>query len=55
MYGLNVGLPQRAWLEKTVHEVETFWLSDKEKVPVTAISKEGDADNFLGHERGHRY
>ena len=23
--GLNMGLPLQAWMEKTVHEVETHW------------------------------
>ena len=27
-----MGLTLRAWVEKTVHGVETYWLSGKEKV-----------------------
>ena len=29
--GLNVGLPQQVSEEKTVHGMETHWLSGKEK------------------------
>ena len=47
---LNMGLPLRAWFEKTAHEVETHWLSCKEKVLGAAVSKEGNIDNLLGHE-----
>ena len=32
------------WVKKTVHVVETHYLSDKEKV-----SKEGHADSYAGH------
>ena len=45
-----MGFTLQAWVEKTVHEVETHWLSGKEKVPGVAISKEGDAISVLGHE-----
>ena len=31
--GLNVGLPLQAWVKKTVHGVETWWLSSKEDIP----------------------
>ena len=51
--GLNMGLPIQAWVDKSVHRVETYWLSGKEKVPGTAISKEGHADSFLRHEMTH--
>ena len=30
--------------KKTVHEVETLWLSSKEKIPTAAVSKENAAD-----------
>ena len=36
--GLNIGLPLRAWIEQTVHGVETYRLS-KEKVSGAAASK----------------
>ena len=32
--------PEFAWVEKTVHEVEIHWLSSKEKVLGTVISKD---------------
>ena len=35
--------------------VETQSLSSKEKVPVTALNKEGDADSLQRHERIHHY
>ena len=53
--GLKMGLSLLVWIEKTVHEVEIHWLSSKEKVPGTAVSKEGDADSVLGQERRHYY
>ena len=28
--------------QKIIHDVEAHWLSSKEKVPGTAVSKEGD-------------
>ena len=31
------------------------WLSGKEKVSSTAIYKEDDANNVLGHERNYHY
>ena len=52
--GLNMGLSLQSWFEKTVHGVETNWLSGKEKVPGTAVSKEDNTENLLGHERTHR-
>ena len=33
----EIGLIQQAWVEKTVHEVETHWLSNKEKVSVAIV------------------
>ena len=51
MNGLNMGLSQRAKLEKTVHNVETHRLSDKEKFTNSAVSKEGHADSVLWHKR----
>ena len=44
-----MGLPQQAWVEKTVHRMEIHWLSSK-KVPGAAVNKEGRADSLLGHE-----
>ena len=41
--GLNMGLPLRARVKKTVHGVETHWLSGKEKVLGAAVSKESHA------------
>ena len=38
-----MGLPLRAWVEKTVHGVEIHRLSGKQKVPGTTDSKEGHA------------
>ena len=46
-----MGLPLCGWVEKTVNELETHWLSGKKKVSGTVISKEGHADNLLGYER----
>ena len=48
-----MGLPQLAWVEKTVEGVETYWLSSKEKVLDTVVNKKGDANILLGHERVH--
>ena len=53
--GLNIGLSLRAWAEKTVYGENINWLSCKEKVQGAAISKEGHADNVLGHEMTHHY
>ena len=36
---LNMGLSLWAWVEKTVHGVETHWISGKEKVLGEAVSK----------------
>ena len=38
-----------SWKKKTVNEVETHWLSGKEKVSGEAVSKEGHADSLLKH------
>ena len=43
-----MGLPQLAWIKKTVHEVETHRLSSKEKIQGTALSK-----GLLGYEGTH--
>ena len=40
---------------KTVHGVETHWLSDKEKVLSPAVSKEGHADSLHGHKKTPQY
>ena len=53
--GLNLSLPLRSWVEKTVNGVETHWLSCEEKVLGAAINKEGHADSVLGHEKIHHY
>ena len=37
--------------QKTIHGVETQWLSSKEKVLGEAVSKVGHADSDLGHDR----
>ena len=52
---LKLSLPQRAWVKKTVHRVETYWLSDKLKAPSPAVCKEGDAENLLGYEWTNHY
>ena len=53
MNWLNIDLPLQAWVEKTVHGMETHWLSSKEKVPGAAVSKESHAVSLLEHERTH--
>ena len=45
----NMDVPLCTSIEKAL------WLSIKEKVPSTAVSKEGHADSHLGHERTHHY
>ena len=55
MNGLNMGLPQYTWVEKTVHGVETHLLSGKEKVLDAAFSKEDNADSVLEHWGTHHY
>ena len=37
----NVGLPRRSCIKKTLHGVKVPRLTDKEKVPRAALSKEG--------------
>ena len=51
----KMGLQLEAWVKKKVHGVETHWLSGKEKVPATAVCKEGHVDSVLGHERTDQY
>ena len=51
---LNMGLPLKAQDEKRIHRVETHWLSSKEKVADTMVSKEGHADCLLEDERTHQ-
>ena len=53
--GLNMALPQWTWVEKTLHGVESHWLSGKEKVLGIAASKEGHGDSVLGHKRINHY
>ena len=50
---LIMGLQQRARVENTVHWGEISSLCGKEKVSGAAVSKEGYADNLLGHKRTH--
>ena len=40
--------PSQIWAEKPAHEVETHWLSSKEKVQGAAVSKEDHAESVLG-------
>ena len=40
--------------QKTVYRIEIHWLSDKEKVPDTAVCKE-DADSLMQYEKIHHY
>ena len=53
--GLNFDVALQAWVEETVHEVETHRLPSKEQVPGIAVSKEGHAVYILGHEKSHHY
>ena len=46
-----MSLQLQAWVEKTVHGVETHWLSGKEKVPAATVSKVGYSDSILEHEK----
>ena len=39
---------RRVWVENTVHQMKTYWISGKEKVPGAVVRKEGHADNLLG-------
>ena len=50
---VNMGVPSRASVKKTFYEVETHWLSGKEKIVDAASSKEGLAYSVLGHEKTH--
>ena len=50
-----MGLPLQAQVKKTVHEVETHWLSSKEMVLARAVSQEGNVEGVLGHEKTHYY
>ena len=50
-----MNLPQQTLVEKAVSRVETHWLSGKEKVLGTAVSKEADADSVQEHKRTHHY
>ena len=52
MNWLNIGLLQWDWVKKTVHGVETHWLSSIEKIPGLLVSKEGHADNLLETWKG---
>ena len=40
--------PDKFAHEKVVHGIETHWLSSKEKVPGTVVSKEGHPDKSFG-------
>ena len=51
----NIGLLQRAQIEKTVHGIETHWLFGKENVPGAVVYKEKDAGSLVGHEMIHDY
>ena len=44
---LQLDLTQGVWVEKTVHRVETYWISGKENVPGAAVKNEGHADCIL--------
>ena len=52
---LNMGLPLKVWARRTVHGMETHWLSSKEKVLGAAVRKESHADSCVRHERIHHY
>ena len=47
-YGLNMGLQRWVWLGKTIHRVETYSLSGKEKVPGVAVSEEEHTESLMG-------
>ena len=49
----NILLPLGARVKKTVHEVETHWLSGKKQVQETVIIKEDHADILLWHKKPH--
>ena len=38
-------------MKETVYDIETHWLSTKEKVSGITVSKNGDADRLLKHKR----
>ena len=42
-----MGFLLRVWVIKTIHVVETHWLSGKEKVLGTAVCKEGNANKQM--------
>ena len=48
---LNIDLLLWALVEKTVHGIEVYRLSGKEKIQGAATSKKGHADSILGHKR----
>ena len=48
---LNMSLPLRFWVEKTVHGMRAHWLSGNEKVPGSAVRKKVMLTVLLGHER----
>ena len=52
---LNIGLSLQTWVKKTIHGMEMYWLSSKEKVLGSVISKEGHAVSVLGYEKTHHY
>ena len=49
---LNTGLQLRVWVEKSIHEVETHWLSGKEKVLGEAVSTEDHAISISWDMKG---
>ena len=50
--GLNMSLPLRVWVKKTIDAVKTHWLFSKEKVLGAMISKEGHANSPPKCEKG---
>ena len=44
---LDTGSPLQSWIKKTIHQLEMRWLSGKENVPDTVVSKEGHAYSLL--------
>ena len=54
--GLNMGSLLLAWVEKTVCGVDTHTESMVKKTFLgVEVSKEGDADSLVGHEKNHHY
>ena len=49
--GANHGL----WTRVKKQSMETHWLSVKQNVQCTAVSKEGLAGSVLGHIKTHHY